>query len=148
MTNRAFFFLALLIGVIGLCNPVGASIPYEDYSKTVPQFKHSTGTLIIYVEKDGAWKHQGKLALDKYYREKGIKLNSEDISGDKVRIKLIQNGGGGVYIDAASLGGAPITELYPESSDGLAMVRARDFNVLHGFDKTIELEFDKTSLSE
>ncbi|MCP4041079.1 MAG: hypothetical protein GY731_03855, partial [Gammaproteobacteria bacterium] len=142
MKNRTLLLLALAIGFFYLCGSVGASVPYDDYQLTLPQFRQSNGTLTIYVLKDGDWQSQGALTLDKYYREKNIQLNLGDNPDSQVQIKLIQDGGGSAHIDAATLGGRSATALVPETPVGLAKLAARDFDVLHGVNHAIELVFD------
>ncbi len=65
MKNRTLLLLALAIGFFYLCGSVGASVPYDDYQLTLPQFRQSNGTLTIYVLKDGDWQSKGAFTLDK-----------------------------------------------------------------------------------
>ncbi len=119
----------------------GAVEQYEAYSADLPLFGTNNGSLEIQVWNDGLWEAQGSLTFDKFFREKQKELSLEGNSGDPVRIKLVKNGVGSLHLDAALLGGRPATLLYSESPTDLAKLAAKDFDVLHGLESAIELDF-------
>ncbi len=97
------------------------------------------GTYDIYVQKDNNWQMAGSLGYDRFIRERVLDISSMIAPADnKIKIRIVQNGGGAAHIDSVLLGGKA-----PLSSSGapLAKINKRDNDVADASGKTIELEF-------
>jgi len=142
MKNRTLHIIAVL-GVLFL-------IPSFSFAKSAPALSiekmQFNGDYTVQVYNAGKWVDAGKLLFDKNYRER--KLDLSDIVGirnveDKIKIRLMQKGGGAAHIDAISLGGsAPIkTSQSKDEEFLLEKLAKKDFDVIDAFGQTVELAF-------
>ncbi len=71
----------------------------------IPNEPQSAGIYSVLVWSNDKWKDIGKLAFDKLLKERSIDLNGLVDTSNRIRIKLVQEGGSAAHIDAISLGG-------------------------------------------
>jgi len=100
------------------------------------------GGYVVYVFKDDVWQEAGKLSFDKYFRQKEMDLNKYVPGDEKVKVRLVQKGGGAAHIDAVLLGQRSPGEV-KGTDDVLALekVSRKDFDVVDAFQKSIDLVF-------
>ena len=112
-------------------------------TKLVPEnAQQSIGLYEISVFKNGQWQQVGSLEYSKFLREKKIDLGQFFPSEKKIKLKLIQKGGGAAHIDAATLNGsAPVSIRGAKDAYALKKISKRDFDVVDSFHKTLELTF-------
>lgn len=91
---------------------------------------------------DGFWHHVGELKFDRYVRERELTLPAAALAAPRVRVRLVQHGGGAAQIDRVVLGEIPATQVVGAAeSDAVALAARRDNDVLDAFGRTIEFTF-------
>jgi hypothetical protein len=90
----------------------------------------------------GFWQRVGELPCDRYVREHGIQLPAAALAAPRVRVRLVQHGGGAAQIDQVALGAAAATRVAGATEpDAVVLAARRDNDVLDAFGRTIELTF-------
>ena len=100
------------------------------------------GTYDIYVQKDSKWQKAGSIGNDRFLREMTADLSAYMPGGEsRVKIRIVQKGGGAAHIDSVFLGGRAAV-----SAEGalLAKISKKDKDVADAFGKIIELEFNNS----
>jgi len=131
--------ISLLLFILLPAPAITSPAPAQSGQENAQQ---ALGLYEVSVFKNGQWQQVGALKYNKYLREKQIDLSRLLPAGNSARIKLTQQGGGAAHIDAVSLGGVPPVDA-AGSDPGLALKKLlkRDFDVLDGYDKSIEIKF-------
>ena len=100
------------------------------------------GRFEVFVLKKGQWHQAGALEYDKYLGEKKINLSRFLPDGEAIQIRLIQKGGGAAHIDTVRMGDSRPSEINGSAeSFAINKVSKRDFDILDGFQKTLEFIF-------
>jgi len=100
------------------------------------------GEFDIFLLKDRVWQEAGNLKFDKYFREQEIDLSKYLSGSGKVKMRLVQKGGGAAHIDSISLGGASPEEVNGIRNDLLAKkLSMKDYDVIDAFQKSFEFIF-------
>jgi hypothetical protein len=100
------------------------------------------GEYVISVWKDGRWQEAGRLAYDRFLREREIDLSPYLAGTDAPKIKITEQGPGAAHIDSVLLGGRP-----PEAAQGrdagriLKKLSTKDNDVINAQGESFELAF-------
>ncbi len=90
----------------------------------------------------GLWQDVGDVACDRYVRERGLTLPAAALAAPRVRVRLVQHGGGAAQSDRVVLGETPPSAVAGATEpDAAALAAARDDDVLDAFGRTIEVTF-------
>jgi hypothetical protein len=90
----------------------------------------------------GLWQQVGDLRYDRFIRERALVLPDGALAEPRVRIRIVQHGGGAAQIDRVLLGRTPPSGVLGASeADAVALAAAHDDDVLDASGKTIELVF-------
>lgn len=138
MGRRSLSFAVVLIAVCtGMSAAATLTAPGRSAPPLVPQGGYEVQALV-----DGFWRTVGDLPCDRHFRDSVLTLPDGALSGPRVRVRLVQHGGGAAHVDQVSLGGAPPIRLDGASEpDALALALRSDHDVLDAFGRTIELTF-------
>ncbi len=115
--------------------------------KAAPLVIHSEvinlqGEYVVYVFKKDEWEKAGKLSFDKHFRSMEMDLSKYVLGDGNAKIRLVQKGGGAAHIDAVLLGDRPPVEVKGiEDVLALKKLSKKDFDVVDGFQKDVELVF-------
>ena len=116
---------------------------YKEFAKrhlaSMPWFAPfvAQGTFTVEVLEQGSWKRAGEIQADQHYRIQTLTLPTENMPWP-LRVRLTQQGGGAAHLDSVLLDGTP-----PQSVAGgsLDKLKARDYDVIDVFGKSVELSF-------
>ncbi len=90
----------------------------------------------------GFWQTVGDVPCDRYVRERAVALPAAALAEPRVRVRLVQHGGGAAQIDRVVLGETPPARVAGAAEpDAAALAARRDNDVLDAFGRTIELTF-------
>ena len=136
----AMFLAWLLLPISASAAPDVKQLPQirtEYVGKTDPR-----GVYEISVLKDGKWRRAGSLSFDRFFRDQRLDLSGYIPLSNAGRIRITEKGGGAAHIDAILLGGQKPQRI-SGSDDPLALrkISKKDFDVIDGFGKTIEVSF-------
>ncbi|MGB9005155.1 MAG: hypothetical protein WCB96_05465, partial [Candidatus Aminicenantales bacterium] len=105
------------------------------------------GEYVISVWKDGRWQEAGRLAYDKFLRDRELDLSPYLAGTDAPKIKITEQGPGAAHIDSVLLGGRP-----PEAAEGpdsgriLRKLSVKDNDIINSQGASFELAFpEKTA---
>jgi hypothetical protein len=134
--------LSLVFLSLYLCPALAlASYPVNQYPYVPPiENMQQNGAYIIFVEKEGNWQEAGKLTYDEFFREKAIDLSSYISVVEKIRIKIVQEGGGAAHIDSVFLGEKSPVEV-AGVTESLKKLSKNDFDVIDAYGKSMDMEF-------
>ena len=104
----------------------------------------SNGEFEIYVLSQDEWQQAGKIAFDKFFRERELDLSGFLPDNRGTKVKVIQKGGGAAHIDSVLLGGTPPVAV-EGIQDGLKKLSQKDFDVADAFGKEILITFPETA---
>jgi len=100
------------------------------------------GEYVISVWKDGRWQEAGRLAFDKFLRERELDLSPFLAGGDAAKVRISEQGQGAAHIDSVLLGGKP-----PQAARGedagriLRKLSVKDEDIINAEGKSYELTF-------
>ena len=96
---------------------------------------------------DGFWSPVADLSFGRHFREALVELPAAALASPRVRVRLVQHGGGAAHIDEVSLGATAPTRLEGAAEpEALALGLRRDHDVLDAFGRTIEVSFAASRL--
>jgi len=141
--DKCIKFLLVMVAILLLAASAVAVSQATQYN---PLGVKSAGNMIpngeyeIYVLTEGKWQQAGKIAFDKFFRERELDLSSYLTDSKEVKVKLVQKGGGAAHIDSVLLGG--ISPVAVEGiQNGLKKLSNKDFDVADAFGKEILIRF-------
>ena len=145
--NKKLFLMATVLSVlVFLCSPVTAS---PNASKPNISQINPEGGYAVFVYKNDQWHAAGNLNFDKHLREKSIDLSPLASTTEKIRVRLVQKGGGAAHIDAVGFGNlAPIDIKGSDDSLALLKLSKKDFDVIDAFKTTLTLTFSNELFPE
>jgi hypothetical protein len=120
--------------------PQVKKLPHMDLS-SLERMKPN-GEYIISVWKDSSWKEAGRLACDKFLRERELDLSPYLAGTDAPKIKITEQGRGAAHIDSVLLGGRP-----PATAEGrnasrvLRKLSTKDNDIIDARGESFELTF-------
>lgn len=118
-----------------------ASYPVSQYPTITPIEKmHPNGNYAVYIEKEGKWQEAGSISFDKYFRDREIDLTGYISNKGKIRVRLVQQGGGAAHMDSVSLGDKSPIQVR-DIVNGVKKLSKNDFDVIDAFNKCIEMTF-------
>ncbi len=107
------------------------------------------GEYVISVWKDGRWQEAGRLAYDKFLREREFDLSPYLAGIDAPKIKITERGPGAAHVDSVLLGGRP-----PEAAEGhdsgriLKKLSVKDNDVINSQGESFELAFPEKTVDK
>jgi hypothetical protein len=138
MRHRLSVFGIILIAFAGL-SLAGTTTPASPslHPSLAPQ-----GCLEVQALVGGFWQPAGDLPFGTHFREAEVSLPAAALAAPRVRVRLVQHGGGAAHLDEVSIGSTGPVRVQGASEPGaLALVLRTDHDVLDVFGKTIDLTF-------
>gem|GEM_PF-2960381 len=141
--NLNLFRAALVFTVLLIFIPAASAGPgitelqLNSLNKMTPN-----GEFQVEMLSGGKWRNAGRLAYDRFLRERRLDLSGYCSKDKAVRIRIIQQGGGAAHVDAVLFGGRP-----PRQVEGLieptalAKISQIDQDLVESTKKTFYLDF-------
>ena len=144
--KRIRFLLILATIILSAASVNAASQASHNYPLGVKSVEKmiSNGEFEIYVLSQDEWQQAGKIAFDKFFRERELDLSGFLPDNRGTKVKVIQKGGGAAHIDSVLLGGTPPVAV-EGIQDGLKKLSQKDFDVADAFGKEILITFPETA---
>ncbi len=151
--SRIFIVLIvsfLLVPTLAMAKP-GVSRMHT-LGLNAPEKMRPNGGYVVEAFVSNQWKEAGRIAFDKYLRDREIDLDKFASGIGSIKIRLTEQGGGAAHIDAVSFGGrapAAVSAADRQSAQdrriwdaqALAKVSRKDFDVVDVYGKILELSF-------
>lgn len=139
---------SLALGVVLLfAGGVSAAATTSPTNPAIPSPGLPQGGFEVQALADGFWRPVADVPFGRHFREALVELPAAALSTPRVRVRLVQHGGGAAHIDEISLGATAPTRLDGAAEpDALALSLRRDHDVLDAFGRTIELSFAASRL--
>jgi hypothetical protein len=131
---------AFMVTVFPAAAPASYSTNYHAAGMQPLERMTPNGEFSVFVLTEKGWTEAGRLAFDRFYRERTIDIGVHVSVTGQAQIRLAQKGGGAAHIDSVLLGGSPPVEV----SDGksvLEKISRNDFDVADAHNKTIDMKF-------
>ena len=143
-------YIRLLLVMVAMLLFAASTVAASQATQYNPLGVNSTENMIpngeyeIYVFTQDKWQEVGKIAFDKFFRERAVDLGSFLSDSKEVKVKIVQKGGGTAHIDSVLLGGtSPVA--VEGIQDGLKKLSKKDFDVVDAFGKEILVTFTEKS---
>ena len=142
--KRGILFMAILsialLPALALASPQiapSSSLRLNSIREAKPEGKY-----VVYVLQAGKWREVGVLTYDRFFQEKRIDLGKGATGEERIKVRLVQKGGGAAHIDSVFLGGLPPSEVKGMKDEKvLKKLSRKDFDVIDAFGQDLELYF-------
>ena len=144
-TSKGIIFLMVMLAIV-LLPAISLASPQNGPSSS-PRVNlmgeaKPEGEYIIYLLQGGKWQEVGALSYNKFFREKRIDLGKRIEGEERIKVRLVQKGGGAAHIDSVSLGGLPPVEIRGITDEKvLKKLSIKDFDVIDAYNQDLELYF-------
>ena len=142
--KRGILFMAMLaialLPALTLASPQiapSSSLRLNSFREAKPEGKY-----VVYVLQGEKWQEVGVLSYDRFFQEKRIDLGKGATGEARIKVRLVQKGGGAAHIDSVFLGGLPPSEVKGMKDEKvLKKLSRKDFDVIDAFGQDLELYF-------
>ena len=144
-TSKGIIFLMVMLAIV-LVPAISLASP-QDGPSSSPRINlmreaKPEGEYIIYLLQGGKWQEVGALSYNKFFREKRIDLGKGIEEEPRLKVRLVQKGGGAAHIDSVSLGGLPPVEIRGITDEKvLKKISHKDSDVIDAYNQDLELYF-------